>query len=217
MTLFRAERRDPTNPYIALADVYMNFGVAFVCIALLFIFFGHRGWDDVRYREEHQRFATTVRNDPQLSEVELCDPRNDAPGEQRWRFKTSALFEGETARLSRQGRQTLAAFAQVMRKHESLWWRIRIEVHSRQFSASGVALPERRAFQLTSMRAVEITLFLRDHGIPPWKVVPSGRGFQDPLDRSSPGARVQDRVDILLIPPSVTSRKDTAESGESPP
>lgn len=202
------ERSDTLNPYIALADVYMNLGVAFVLFALLFMLLGHRGWEDIRYKEEHRRLERSIRATPALSSIVLS-PRNDAPGEQRWMFPSGVLFAGDTARLTGKGRRTLAHFADLLRADQSLWWRIRVEAHSRQMPASTTLASERRAFTLTVLRAVEVAMFLKESGLEPYRIVASGRGYQDLAVRATPMSKINDRVDILLIPPSVRSRSGT--------
>lgn len=200
------------NPYIALADVYMNLGVAFVLFALLFMLLGHRGWEDVRYKEEHRRFEQSVRAIPELDAIEVR-PRNDAPGEQRWMFPSGMLFAGDSTTLTPDGRHALGRFAWLLRSNQDLWWRIRVEAHSRQTYRAIPGSRDRRAFTLTAQRAVEVSMFLHGLGIAPYRIVASGRGYQDLLVPQDPSSTANDRVDILLITPSVyRSRSETRDS-----
>jgi chemotaxis protein MotB len=202
--MHRGHRSDPINPYIALADVYMNLGVAFVILAMLFMFLGNRGWEDVRYRRYLQDFERAVLNEPDLAgRVAFCN-RNDAPGEQRWMFPNAVLFRGDTATLTPDGRRVLNRFAALLRQNRHLWWRIRVEAHSRQDTYDTGPAAERRALTLTSMRAVAVALHLHYAGdIEPYRIVASGRGYQDQYDRNEPWSLKNDRVDILLLPRSI--------------
>ncbi len=204
--MLRRHRPDAVNPYIALADVYMNLGVAFVIFALLFMLLGNRGWDDVRYREEQQRFSQSVLADPALADKVQLRNRNDAPGEQRWMFPSNILFAGDSTRLTPQGRRVLRQFAAVLLANQGLWWRVRVEAHSRQRVRLASATEERAAFALTGMRAVEVASVLQQAHLPPYRIVASGRGHQDLLDPSNRSAQVNDRVDILVIPMSAQQR-----------
>jgi outer membrane protein OmpA-like peptidoglycan-associated protein len=199
-------RHDAINPYIALADVYMNLGVAFVMFALLFMLLGHRGWDDIRYREEQKQFSKSVQMSPELAAKVRLANRNDAPGEQRWMFPSYILFAGDSTQLTPRGRRILGEFAKVLLENRELWWRVRIEAHARQRVRQAWASEERAAFALTGMRAVEVASFLQYARIPPYRIVASGRGHQDLYDPLNRTSAVNDRVDVLVIPPSAQQR-----------
>lgn len=207
-----SRRRTSTiNVYIALADMYMNLGVAFVMIALIYMLLGTRGWEDVRYRMQLEQFSAAVQAEPALALRIETRSRHDAPGEQRWMFPGAMLFEKDTSTLTQEGRSALLAFANLLRRNRELWWRLRVEAHTRR---SGTAQPspseERHALHLTAARAVEVAIFLQGRGggqVEPWRIVASGRGYQDLLDRDDPTSVRNDRVDVLLLPRSVADRE----------
>jgi outer membrane protein OmpA-like peptidoglycan-associated protein len=192
------------NPYIAFTDIFINVALIFALLAPLVMLLGNRGWEETRYKEFQKQLEERVVADIPSRTRPVNAPRNDAPGEQRWVFRSSALFPNGSTRLAPQGRDTLRAFAKLLLGHDRLWWRIRVEAHTRQSAAEPSLAEERAAMTLTAERAVEVTMFLYGEcGITPNRVVPSGRGHQDltpSVPRDSPA---NDRVDLLVLPATV--------------
>ncbi|MGC8669503.1 MAG: OmpA/MotB family protein [Chthonomonadales bacterium] len=189
-----------------MANLFLGFTALFFITALL----NADIWEDARYKQFQAKFEESVKQQFPNGGGPRRASRHDAPGEQRWSFPTTMLFDGSSLDLSARGQRSLRAFANVLRDTTQLWWRIRVEAHTRQPSRRPNHADERRAMELTASRAVAVAMYLYLHcHIEPFRIVPSGRGYQDLIRTDMPTSAQNDRVDILVLPRTVGAGKRT--------
>lgn len=168
-----------SNPYIAFSDLTLNLVLVLVFFIGGMLAVGQAGWEQVRYRKAQEAVVRAVRAAPLAVRPDLLSPvsRNDPPGAQRWVFRSSRVFVGDTATLTPEGQRIFVAFADVLRAHP-LWKRVRIEGHT-QTTPRGQ--PER--WELSAARASAVaTAFYLSGGISPNRLAVAARGGQTPFD-----------------------------------
>lgn len=196
------------NPYIALADMSITLMLIFSLMLPLIMLLGNRGWDEMKYRSYQDQFARAIRNALSQSERPQQINRHDAPGEQRWMFNKKQMFvsndisDMKDPELTPYGKHVLKVFAGVLKKHENIWWRVRVEAHVHQNSnPTDYLKDEGDSIRFTSKQATLVYVYLFKLHIHPWQLTQSGRGHQDLLDVDHRTSEINDRVDLLIIPP----------------
>ena len=192
------------NPYIALSDILTNLCLWFAVMVIIVGTINARFWEDAQYKKFQQEFEASVNRRFPKGNGPQYRFRHDAPGEQRWMFPVKMLFGASSMDLSEGGKRALQAFAGILVANKNLWWRIRVEAHTHQPSRHPSTADELHAMQLTANRAVVVAMYLykRCH-VEPYRVVASGRGYQDLIREQEPTSLENDRVDILVIPYNV--------------
>lgn len=108
------------------------------------------------------------------------------------------LFQSGDARVTRSGKELLVRVAEVLKS-----------VDAREFQISGHTdgLPVRYGryqdnWQLSSARALNVMLYLIEHGVPRQRLSAAAHADTDPVaDESTPAGRRQNRrIEIVLLP-----------------
>lgn len=194
MTVRRAAHaREDVNPYIAVADMALNVVLVMVFFVAALTAIGRVSWEDVRYKEAQQAFETSLKRLVEPARRPLLTlGKNDPPGTQRWRFRTTQLFKPNTAELTPNGRVILLRFARALRENQDKWRRIRIEGHT-------VRTTRNDRWEEATNRAAAVARFLVNEGkVAPWFLTTAGRGGQDPLGHLAPDDPAQARIEIVL-------------------
>lgn len=196
----RAGRRPEVdvNYYIAFTDMAFTLVLVMVLVVVVVTVFGRVGWDDIKYKEAQRTVAEAVET-AYASRLDAAPDqnhaKNDPAGAQRWVFDQSNLFEGGTARLTPQGRADLLRFAEVVREHQVLWRRLRIEGHTRPPRHPD----ERDDWGLSAGRAEEVARVFSGAGhIPAFRMAIAGRAGQNPRYPGQPDNPANERVEILV-------------------
>lgn len=183
------------NPYIALADMYINLLLILCFFLAAVLSLSHGFWEQARYRELQSIFYQGVMEElPRPLRPMPYWWRHDPPGALRWVFWQKRFFMPRTSKLTPQGREAFVRFARVVRKHAGKWRRIRIEGHT---------LPPRPGqpddWLLSAKRAVAVAQIFHAQGhIPAHFLAVSGRGGQNPLSKGDPYNPANERVEIII-------------------
>ena len=103
----------------------------------------------------------------------------------RFVFQSEVLFETGSAELGEQGKVQLARFAETLQEisvkiPKELPWVIRVDGHT---DIRPIATPQFPSnWELSAARAIAVTRFIMDQGIPPDRLAAAGFGQYQPLD-----------------------------------
>ena len=103
----------------------------------------------------------------------------------RFVFQSEVLFETGSADLGDPGKEQLGQFAQTLREisvkiPDDISWVIRVDGHT---DIRPIATPQFPSnWELSAARAIAVTRFLMDQGIPPDRLAAAGFGEYQPLD-----------------------------------
>ncbi|PJI55681.1 hypothetical protein CTI14_02765 [Methylobacterium radiotolerans] len=158
--------------------------------------YGRIGWDDIQYKQAQSQIQNEVKAAyakgntaaPYVNKAAMT-PRSPALV-----FSQQNLFEPGTAQLTPQSRTALLRFAGIVRQHEKLWRRLRIEGHTKP--------PQGQAsdnWQLSAARAEMVARVFSGAGhIPAFKMAIAGRAGQNPIFKENKGHPANERVEILI-------------------
>lgn len=196
MTLRRPTPSTPElNFYVAYTDMALTMVLVMTLISVLITLFGRIGWDNIQYKQAQEEVRREVLHAfPAALAPYVNGGKNDPPGAQRWVFSQRNLFQPGTATLTPESRILLLRFAHIVKSHDDLWKRLRIEGHT--LPPVGQA-PDN--WRLSAERAEMVTRIFSGAGhIPAYKMAIAGRAGQNPLDRTNPKNPANERVEILI-------------------
>jgi chemotaxis protein MotB len=204
--LKRVLPEDGLNPYLALSDLAINVVFVFVFFVAAILMAGQisKEREEIRYKNAQGAVSAAVSAAPlTVKPLVLAQTlRNDPPGVQRWVFAarstrgTPLFTSSRSAELTQNGRKNLAAFAQVLRREQQRWRRIRIEGHTLP-----PRINERESWDLSSRRAAVVAdLFTNEGRIAPNYLAVAARGGQTLFNglRGRPDDLANDRVEIVI-------------------
>lgn len=185
------------NVFIAFTDMALTMVMVMVLLVVLITLYGRIGWDNIQYKQAQGQVETEVRTayaQRRIPAPYVNKGRNDPPGAQRWVFSQQNLFEPGSARLTAQSRLNLLQFANIVRAHQDLWRRLRIEGHT--MPQQGAAEDD---WQLSAARAEMVARVFSGTGhIPAYKMAIAGRAGQNPLFSADKKNPANERVEILI-------------------
>ncbi|MBC7288059.1 MAG: OmpA family protein, partial [Armatimonadetes bacterium] len=187
--------RGVLNPFIALADMYMNLLLILCFFVAAVLALSHGFWEQAQYRALQTAFYASVMQElPRSLRPMPYFWRHDPPGAQRWVFWQKRFFVPHTSQLTSEGREAFVRFARVVRKHADKWRRIRIEGHT---------LPPRPGepddWMLSAARAAAVAQIFHSQGhVPAHLLAVAGRAGQTPLSKDAPWNPDNERVEIII-------------------
>ena len=184
------------NFYVAYTDMALTMVLVMTLIAVLVTLYGRIGWDNIQYKKAQAEVKREVLQAfPKRSAPYVNDGKNDPPGAQRWVFSQRNLFQPGTAVLTPESRVMLLKFARIVKSHDDLWKRLRIEGHTLPPLESNA--PDN--WRLSAERAEMVTRIFAGAGhIPAFKMAIAGRAGQNPIDRTNKRNPANERVEILI-------------------
>jgi len=106
----------------------------------------------------------------------------------RFVFQSEVLFASGEAELGQAGKEQLAALARTLldiaeRIPDELNWVLRVDGHTDKLPISTEKFPSN--WELSTARAISVTRFLQQQGIPPERLAATGFAEYQPLDESN--------------------------------
>jgi chemotaxis protein MotB len=143
---------------------------------------------------EYEKMAAALRGQIDSGRIELTELR----GKMTVKMKDKILFSSGSATLGRDGKDALAAVAEVLRGVEGKV--IRVEGHTDDVPLGRGAYATN--WQLSVARALAVVRFLQESGVDPTRLAAAGYGeFQPIVANDSPEGRSQNRrIEIVLAP-----------------
>jgi chemotaxis protein MotB len=154
---------------------------------------------------EYEKMASALRGQIDAGRVELTELR----GKMTVKMKDKVLFSSGSARLGKDGKDALAAVAEVLSGVEGKV--IRVEGHTDNVPLGKGATN----WELSVARALAVLKALQDGGVDPTRLAAAGYGeFQPIAANDTPEGRSQNRrIEIVLAPADGPEEKPVAPAG----
>ena len=142
---------------------------------------------------EYEKMAAALRGQIDAGRVELTELR----GKMTVKMKDKILFSSGSATIAKDGKDALAAVAEVLRGLDGKV--IRVEGHTDNVPLGRGAYTN---WELSTARALAVVRFLQDAGVDPARLAAAGYGEHQPIAANdTPEGRSQNRrIEIVLAP-----------------
>jgi chemotaxis protein MotB len=142
---------------------------------------------------EYEKMAAALRGQIDAGRVELTELR----GKMTVKMKDKILFSSGSASIAKEGKEALAAVAEVLRGLDGKV--IRVEGHTDNVPLGRGAYTN---WELSAARALAVVRFLQDQGVDPTRLAAAGYGEHQPISpNDTPEGRSQNRrIEIVLAP-----------------
>jgi chemotaxis protein MotB len=152
---------------------------------------------------EYEKMAAALRGQIDAGRVELTELR----GKMTVKMKDKILFSSGSATIAKEGKEALAAVAEVLRGLDGKV--IRVEGHTDDVPLGRGAYTN---WELSTARALAVVRFLQDRGVDPKRLAAAGYGEHQPVaPNDTPEGRSQNRrIEIVLAPAEAPPAPDAA-------
>jgi chemotaxis protein MotB len=153
---------------------------------------------------EYERMANALRGQIDAGRIELTELR----GKMTVKMKDKILFSSGSATVGKEGREALAAVAEVLRGIDGKV--IRVEGHTDNVPLARGATN----WDLSVARALAVVRALQDGGVDPARLAAAGYGEHQPIaSNDTPEGRSQNRrIEIVLAPADAPPAEGTVPS-----
>jgi chemotaxis protein MotB len=151
---------------------------------------------------EYEKMANALRGQIDAGRIELTELR----GKMTVKMKDKILFSSGSATLGRDGKEALAAVAEVLRGVEDKV--IRVEGHTDDVPTSRSVYPTN--WELSVARALAVVRFLQSSGVDPERLAAAGYGEFQPItaNDTAEGRSQNRRIEIVLAPADAAETVD---------
>jgi chemotaxis protein MotB len=141
---------------------------------------------------EYEKMASALRGEIEAGRVELTELR----GKMTVKMKDKILFSSGSARIGKEGKEALAAVAEVLRGLEDKVIRVEGHTDNVPLGRGGYATN----WELSVVRALAVVRFLQESGVDPTRLAAAGYGeFQPISPNDTPeGRSLNRRIEIVL-------------------